>query len=105
MPASRASRLQGTSCIIEKIPFYLRYSKPDICDRYIPQREEYTLERNKKQYFRVGKPAYHIHLGQGIVVAKNEAKDIITVSFDNKKIDFKISSITEDQSLKPYNKF
>ena len=105
MPTPKARHLQGTSCIIEKIPYYLRYSKPDESNRYIPRREEFTLERNKKQYFKVGKPAYHKALGKGIVEAINETKDTITVSFDNEKIDFKISYITKNELLKPYNKF
>lgn len=105
MPTPKARLLQGTSCIIEKIPYYLRYSKPDESDRYIPIREEYTIERNKKHYFKIGQTVYHKFFNKGIVKAIDYTQNKIIVIFDNKEINLHIPTITKNELLKPYNKF
>lgn len=105
MPILKARRLQGTSCIIEKIPYYLRYSKPDVNDHYIPSREEYTIKRNKKYYFKIGQTVYHKFFGKGIVKTIKSKENIIIVLFIDKEIKLHIPTITENELLKPYNKF
>lgn len=108
MLTPKARCLQGTSCIIEKIPFYLRSNKIDRSEYYFRDKghycEEYPLKRNKEHYFKINQTVYHKIFGQGVIKYIHPSKNLV-VDFngDIKALSYKV--ITENELLKPYNKF